>query len=113
MSGFVIFAERFKEMSSFYARLMNLEISGIQNPMYLSDGINQVQLHAIPKEYQTDLSEAATTRFDFPIKPIFDVPLERINEILSECVIVKSFEFDGKLHSDVADPDGNIICIRS
>jgi hypothetical protein len=113
MSGFVIFAERFKEMSSFYARLMNLEISGIQNPMYLSDGINQVHLHAIPEEYQTGLSEAATNRFDFPIKPIFDVPLERINVILSECVIVKSFEFDGKLHSDVADPDGNIICIRS
>lgn len=113
MPAFVIFAERFEEMCNYYARLMNLEMSVIQNPMYLSDGINQIYLHSISEEYQTDLNEAATIRFDFPMKPIFDVPLEHINKLLSESVIVKSFEFDGKLHSDVADPDGNIICIRS
>ena len=113
MSAFVIFAERFEEMSKFYAKLMNLEISDNKNPIYLSDGINQIYLHAISEEYQADLNEAATIKFDYPIKPIFDVPLERVSEILSECVILKSFDFEEKLHSDIADPDGNIICIRS
>ena len=111
MSNFVIFAERFEAMCLFYAKLLDVELDTTDTPVHITDGSNHVFIHQIPSDYLSDIEKQPIIQAEASIKPIFDVDSSRIDSI-EEDKILKTFIFENRTHIDIADPDGNVICLR-
>lgn len=113
MSGIVIWAERFEEMKRFYVELLQARIElDVSEYVRMSNGLSTIHLHQVPSEYLGDVSTVPGVRSEAPIKPIFDVShFDSIN-LLEHTTVIKIFNVENVLHRDVADPDGNVICVR-
>lgn len=113
VSEFVIWAERFEAMKLFYTELLQGEIEeSSPDSIKISDGVHTIYLHRVPLEYLGELSSVAPARIEAPFKPIFVIDRDEVLRIVQQAKTIKTFTFEGAMHHDVADPDGNVICLR-
>lgn len=117
MTTVVLWADRWEEMISFYAALLQsaLEPSVGQDFVAISGFDNEVLLHQTPAEFLPDMSQAPPARETAAIKPVFTVDSlaaarSRVSGVMPAA---SGATLDGWRYCDAIDPDGNVVQIRA
>jgi predicted enzyme related to lactoylglutathione lyase len=123
MSSLVIFAVNVKAVATFYEAVVGL--SPAPNPgdskkdLRLRNETDEILVHSIPSRIAKTVALLAPPKLrdECAMKPVFDVA--SLSNSLAQVPLNggvltnRTFTLDGVTRHDVADPEGNIVQIRS
>lgn len=123
MGALVIFAVNVKALASFYQAVLGIspapKPSDTKKDIRLGGRGLELLIHSIPPRISKTIviKTPPVPRDISAIKPVFDVKslskaVEQVT-LMGGIVIGRSFTLDGLTRQDIADPEGNVVQLRS
>ena len=119
MSSVAFFAKSPDPVARFYAAVLGGQLATSEGVATIKTDLSEVLILTIPTEIaeEIEISTPPSAREDVAIKPIFEVAnlASSITEVSKNGGVItsRSFAFDGYDHTDVVDPEGNVIQLRA
>ncbi len=120
MTTIVLWADKFEESADFYRLLLNGEVhDASENFASIVGSGSRIQLHRVPAEWASEISNPPALREENPIKPVFEVSsIANARAAVAGtagCVFeaAKEQTYGSTTYCDGCDPDGNVIQVAT
>ncbi len=120
MTTIVLWADKFEESADFYRLLLNGEVhDASENFASIVGSGSRIQLHRVPAEWASEISNPPALREENPLKPVFEVAsiadARAAVAGTAGCVFepAKEQTYGSTIYCDGCDPDGNVIQVAT